>query len=827
MGGAGGVGNASAGGSGNEGGTGDGGAPPGRGNPDDFPTECTETCEEACQAVVDCGSESSPTFPIDLELCLAQCNYQLNRNSGDISQNFRCCASQQQCGAVAHCGGWLNHPLAQQACETQCGCFNVASLDSLHSGYQAPPGYRFAPDLVMVEPHDPGDRFDDVAGVQTTMRGSRRLVRVEAGPSTALAQLAARGTLLPTFVDARGRVSSATGRIVVKTASESARLRADGLAAQFGMARVRKLKHGELYIYEASDAIRTLDALSPLNAEPGVRAEIDMRRQYQLRFTPNDPLFPDQWHLESTGQRDSTPGIDVRATEAWDLTTGDPEVIIAINDDGVDLDHPDFAGRLEPELNFPADWQLQLANGSFGRHGTSVAGVAAASGDNALGGSGACPECRILPHLLAPVAQNGSFDLDDIDQAEGFVNQVDAGAWIISNSWGLESGDPQYVDPSFPNLPPLAMVVSDAYDYAETTGRGGLGTVILFAAGNSNDEIDSDSGYATNIAVGAIDNLGLKSWYSALGPELDIGAPSSGGLAGITTAAAGGQSTDDFGGTSSACPLAAGVVGLIMSADKTLTAAEVRDLVKATASPIDPLFGEWDVDGHSNFYGAGMINAYTSVAVASGVCADAASCVAPSDVCGVGECDRGMCETCRSTNDCAADHICQALPTLGLMTCIPIKDANPCPSGSTELNGYCVPFRTTCNLCQASEECNGRDDDCNGEIDDGVCGNSGASCWIDGPGCPAGMACAGNTCVTSCTTAADCSTGQTCRVLKNQMGASGSESGCISSFGGGGNCELRCPARASAADDETLAEWATCIEEGGCDAIRDCRDLLP
>jgi len=435
---------------GGSGGDGGGGPPPGRGNPEDFPTDCLETCEEACAAVETCGGTESSAYPIGNEECLARCSAALDGPFwDDLSGNFRCCASQSECGAAAHCGGWIKHPDVIDSCDVICGCFFSNSLATLNAGRDAPPGYRFAPDLLMAEPHSSGPALHGIPGVSLYRDAPVKILKLGAqeqpGTLTALGQAA---RILPTFVDGKGRVAAATGRVVVKVDSLAARQRADLVAKTFGLTRQRKMKLCEVYIYETQDAFRSLDSIAPFNAAAGVHAELDLLKHYEPRFIPNDPLFGEQWHLLNNGQRSSLVGVDARVTEAWDITVGDPEVILAINDDGVDINHPDFAGKLEPELNYPADWEAQLGDGSFstfGWHGTSVTGVAAATGDNAYMGSGVCSGCRILPHLLGPSTAQG-FQISNVDIAEGFIRQVDAGAWIISNSWGASTGDPLYVD---------------------------------------------------------------------------------------------------------------------------------------------------------------------------------------------------------------------------------------------------------------------------------------------------------------------------------------------------------------------------------------------
>jgi len=368
--------------------------------------------------------------------------------------------------------------------------------------------------------------------------------------------------------------------------------------------------------------------------------------------------------------------------------------------------------------------------------------------------------------------------------------------------------------------------VKDSFDYAETNGRGGLGTVILFASGNSNDVIDPEASYVTNLAVGAVDNLGLKSYYSSPGPELDIAAPSNGGLAGITTTATLDKSTANFGGTSSACPYAAGVVGLIMSANKTLTAAEVRDIVTSTAKQVDPIFGGWTGDT-SEAYGHGLVNAYAAVQMATGACTDPTDCLAPSDQCAPGSCNRGLCELCRVDADCANNHVCQAMPSLGMTTCVPEKGQQPCPADTTEQDGYCLPTMQACGLCGQTEVCNGRDDDCDGEVDDDdVCGGA-ARCFPEGVGCAEDNTCTASFCFAECATDDDCDEGQSCLEAKTQYGAASGVTVCIAGGTSESQCQVGCEVVASSVDDATQDEFVECAESANCGSAFGCFQLLP
>ncbi len=814
------------GGTGGEGGEGGAPLPADRGDPATFPTECLATCEEACNAIVACGSETSSAYPLGMEDCLARCAVAADGPFwDDVSGVFRCCASQSECGAAAHCGGWLAHPATPAPCEVLCACFTSSSLSTLTAGRAAPAGYNFAPDAVFLAPGADAIAARRVPGVVRVDAGPYTLVTLGAGEQpTTLAQLQQAGAPLPTFSDRGGRLSAATGRIVLRARSTAELGAASKTLARFQLLAPKKLGFAaDLYVVESADAWRSLDAVAALTRD-GADAELDMVRSYAHSFLPNDPLYEDQWHLHNSAQGLSTAGVDARLQEAWDVTRGSSSVVIAVNDDGVDLNHFDFAGKLLAEQNYPADWQEQMESGQFGWHGTSCAGVATARGNNLFAGSGACSECELLPRLLAPTV-NGGFQLTDTEMADGFVEQVDAGAWVISNSWGPSTGHPVYADEDMP-VPGIPSVVAAAFDYAETSGRGGLGTVIVFAAGNSNATIDGVGGYPTNLSVGAVSDLGIKSYYSSFGPELDISAPSNGGLTGITTAAFNGGTTNDFGGTSSACPLVAGVVGLVFSANPLLTAAEARGVVTATAHKIDPLFGDYDVNGVSPFYGHGMVDAARAVRLAAGLCADASSCHAPSDECGAQCGTQDLCDPCRTSADCVPGSICQALPSLGMTTCLPLASAG-CPAGSNAVGAYCVPDAATCGLCAPFETCNGRDDDCDGLSDeDDVCGGA-ARCFDPTPGCAEGQVCAGTVCVDTCVNNAACPEGEECRKVKDGYGADSGLRTCVTS--GASGCELGCEVIASTLDDAPLADFTACMDEAGddCNSVFGCTNLLP
>lgn len=803
-----------------------------RGNPAEFPTTCAESCAEACTKLITCGGEQSTTFPLTAQECLDRCNLADKGPQGlweNQSGNFRCCTAQEDCAKVKNCGGWLKHPDVTTSCDRVCECvFGGASIASRWSGGASPPkDYVWSEDTLLIETEGRPLEVGATGTVEIKEAGTRRVVRFVTPPSEAtLERIGAEFRVLPTFRDAAGRFAAATGILHVRARDAASQAQAAAVLKKHGLAPLTPVFTGARVLRSSGDPWAALDALHALEGRDGLHVEMDMLRHYERRSVPNDPRFPQQWHLKNTGKNGSTAGVDGRVDEAWDVTQGDPQVVIAINDDGVDLNHPDLKSNLTTALNFPDDWETRLASNTFGGHGTSCAGVAAAAGNNEEGGSGVCPDCKLLPHLLGET-QGVSFTVSDEDTAKGFVEMVDAGAWVISNSWGPSTGDPNFI--STVGVFPLSDAVKEAFNYAETKGRNGKGTVILFAAGNSNDDLDAFSAHETNLAVGAVDDTGVKSYYSSFGPALDIAAPSSGGVQGITTTAPsvfGDGYTNDFGGTSSACPFVAGVAGLVLSANPELTAAEVRTILKQTARKIDLAGGQYNEAGESPFYGAGLVNAAAAVKMAKGQC-EGAACVAPSDEC-KGSCNKDVCGGCRTDADCKEGLACQAIPGLAAQVCVAKAPAEGCPENTVPRGDYCLPNRTFCGTCQATETCNGSDDNCDGQHEENLGGCSTAKRCIDSDkDCPQGEVCAATVCVKACKKDEDCNGTGRCLKVKNRYGKTLSAKGCgIDPLRA---CKIACESVSSTVEDASRDAFTDCMKDGeiDCGSVFSCLGTLP
>jgi subtilisin family serine protease len=316
-----------------------------------------------------------------------------------------------------------------------------------------------------------------------------------------------------------------------------------------------------------------------------------------------------QWHLTTA-----------KVVDAWSLTKGEPSIKIAILDDGVDVQHPEFDGKVVKQYDFQSHVDDGSPKTSDEKHGTSCAGVATAAG---IGASGSAPGCSLI-------AVHTPDYLGVADEAAMFhqMAEADYDADVISCSWGPADGTGEN--------DPLPDSTRCAINYCLANGRTRngtpLGIPIFWAAGNGDESVMLD-GYASNpdvIAVAASTSAEKKAWYSDHGAAVWVCAPSSGDASAgekriFTTDRRGGEGynpgsadkgdaagdyTNSFGGTSSATPLTAGVAALMLSVNPDLTAADVKDILAKTA---DQIGSGYDASGHSDEFGYGRINALKAV----------------------------------------------------------------------------------------------------------------------------------------------------------------------------------------------------------------------
>lgn len=359
--------------------------------------------------------------------------------------------------------------------------------------------------------------------------------------------------------------------------------------------------------------LKIFDIAAALLEEPSV----ELCHPELIRESRRRAAFPQQWHLKKTTIGGQIVDQHANVEAAWSSSDGSG-AIIAVIDDGVDLDHQEFLSS--GKILSPRDVTRRTDNprpGQGDNHGTACAGVACADGN--FGASGVAPRAKLIPIRLASV-------LGSQNEADAFVWAAQHGADVISCSWGPEDGD--FTDPDDPvhnQVVPLPDSTRLAMEFAVRNGRNGKGCVICFAAGNGNESVDND-GYASFdkvIAVAASNDRGKKAPYSDFGSAVWCAFPSNHFFPSVTpgiwttdrsgqvgynhgTSSLGdtaGNFTSKFGGTSSACPGVAGVAALVLARNPNLRWDEVKDILKRSCERIDAANGQYDQNGHSPFFG--------------------------------------------------------------------------------------------------------------------------------------------------------------------------------------------------------------------------------
>ncbi|UII31520.1 S8 family serine peptidase [Fulvivirga ulvae] len=419
----------------------------------------------------------------------------------------------------------------------------------------------------------------------------------------------------------------------VKLKSKDDFARLDKMAREIGVAIVGQNKFMPLWYTLKCTKDSKFNALETANRfyESGVfeHAEPDLMVD-ELPHTPNDPLYGDQWGLNNTGQYGGA-GTDMQVEDAWELTKGSRDVIVAVLDQGFEMNHPELQGN-----TFGTGFDTESGTTPalvLGSHGTACAGIIGARDDNNTGISGVAPNVRLMSvsNSLAGTPNSRQKRADGINWA--WQN----GADVISNSWG--SGV-QYA------------IIDNAITNALNNGRGGLGTIILFSAGNGNGNVSYPANSNPDIiAVGAMSPCGERKsltscdgegWGSDFGAQLDVVAPGvlvsttdRQGSAGYNNGVAihpnlGGtlvandyadqNHTIWFNGTSAACPMVAGVAALVLSVNPCLTHDEVEDIIEQSAQKVGGYayvntFGRPNGTWH-NEMGYGLVDAEAAVQLA-------------------------------------------------------------------------------------------------------------------------------------------------------------------------------------------------------------------
>jgi RHS repeat-associated protein len=289
----------------------------------------------------------------------------------------------------------------------------------------------------------------------------------------------------------------------------------------------------------------------------------------------SDPKFSEQWALRNTGAAGGQFGSDINVTEAWQTTTGLSSVVIAIVDSGIDFTHPDLANNRweNPTPSAEADvngWDYITDSGSIRDeqgHGTAIAGIVAAEGNNAIGIAGVMWHASLMS--LRVLDSTGTGDVASAVEAIDYA--ATHGAQVINLSWGTTGA---------------SLALKDAIERAMRRG-----VVVVCSAGNNGQDVDSVPYYPASfgsrdlIAVASSDNFDqLTSWSDYGRRNITVAAPGSN----ILTTQMGG-SYANVSGTSASAPLVSGVAGLLKSISPALGTHNIVKAITDSARPVSSL----------------------------------------------------------------------------------------------------------------------------------------------------------------------------------------------------------------------------------------------
>jgi len=254
-------------------------------------------------------------------------------------------------------------------------------------------------------------------------------------------------------------------------------------------------------------------------------ASVEPPAEPKAIVVPTDPGYSLQWHLDHTATPEAVEEADIDAPEAWALNPVDTTLVVGVVDSGTIPDHPD--------LNVVGGRDILLGRnggapvgGGLEEHGTSVAGVIGAK-INGKGVVGVAPGVGIL--AVRAISGTSLVPITSATIEESFRYCTLQGASVINNSWGPVHDEDFCTEDDDLQIIPATFAELFGVNFAVTGGRGGLGSVVVFSAGNSRALTDGYELHAlpTVMAVAASNNVARRSIYSNYGNSIDVCAPSN------------------------------------------------------------------------------------------------------------------------------------------------------------------------------------------------------------------------------------------------------------------------------------------------------------
>lgn len=382
--------------------------------------------------------------------------------------------------------------------------------------------------------------------------------------------------------------------ILIKYKPHVSRAAQEAYSTQFGARRLGEFRSVGVHQLELPPGVSVEEGIKMFRLNPDVEY-VEPNYIRRISAIPNDPFFSKLWGLNNTG-RSGTTDADIDAPEAWDISTGSDTVVVAVIDTGVDYKHPDLKANIWTNPGDPSGGGDNDDNGyiddirgwdfvdgdsnpmDLNGHGTRVAGILGAVGNNATGVTGVAWSVKIMPLRVLDAKGIGSV----ADEIAAINYARENGAHIIN-----------------------ASLVGTSFSQAEKDAIeafGSAGGLFVAAAGNSGDDNDRSPTYPAShpsfniIAVAATTQTDALLTYSNFGQaSVDLGAPGAGIMSTLPD--------DKYGfisGTSAATPHVAGTAALLKAKSPALTNLELKDDILKSVDTVSSLSGKVATGGRLN-----------------------------------------------------------------------------------------------------------------------------------------------------------------------------------------------------------------------------------